>query len=212
MRLRRGLIESEFEGAFERRQMWAPLIVGVGGTARPQSTSELAVMYALRTAEGLGAQTKLFDGNFVSNIPLYVPGRSMEAGSPAEFIGWIRKCDGLIVATPGYHGSLSGPIKNALDWIEETCGDVRPYLDGRSFGCIVTSYGWQACGTTLLSLRVVAHALRAWPTPFGATLNSSAPLFSPDGGCAQPGVADQISRVARQVVEFARWKSSSDLG
>jgi len=190
--------------------MSAPLIVGVGGTARPNSTSELAVMQALRTAEGLGARTKLFDGSFVSNIPLYVPGQNMEARDTAEFIRWVRECDGLIVATPGYHGSLSGPIKNALDWIEETCHDAAPYLDGRAFGCIVTARGWQACGTTLVSLRMVAHALRAWPTPYGATLNSSTPLFESDGSCVEPDVADQISRVARQVVEFARWKSCSD--
>ena len=185
--------------------MEGPLIVGLGGTARPQSTSELAVTEALRAARELGARTKLFDGKFLAEMPLYVPGQKRESGcGPDEFIGWIRKCDGLIVATPGYHGSLSGPIKNALDWIEETCRDPKPYLHGRAFGCIVTAYGWQACGTTLVSLRVIAHALRAWPTPFGATLNSSTPLFAYDGRCAATEISDQISRVAQQVVWFAR--------
>ncbi len=49
----------------------------------------------------------------------------------------IRQCDGLIVATPAYHGTLSGLVKNALDYLEELRDDERPYLDGRAVGCIV---------------------------------------------------------------------------
>jgi FMN reductase len=114
----------------------------------------------------------------------------------------------VIVGTPGYHGSLSGPIKNILDLLEDTAGDDRPYLDGRAFGCVVTAYGWQACGTTLVALRMIAHALRAWPTPFGASLNASTPLFETDGTCIDAKVAEQLTIVARQVVEFARHRAA----
>jgi FMN reductase len=50
----------------------------------------------------------------------------------------------------------------------------------------------------------VAHALRAWPTPFGATLNASTTLFDGDGTCVDEGNAKQLTMVAAQVVEFAR--------
>jgi len=127
----------------------APMIVGIGGTSRPNSTSERAVTVALRAAEQLGAKTRLFNGEFVSRLPLYVPERSTRNADEMEFIEVIRKCDGVIVGTPGYHGALSGPIKNILDLLEDTVRDERPYLDGRAFGCVVTAYGWQAFGTTL---------------------------------------------------------------
>jgi FMN reductase len=185
----------------------APLIVGIGGTARPKSTSERAVVEALRSAERLGAETRLFDG-VLSGLPLYVPDRKERTAAEREFIETIRRCDGVIVGTPGYHGSLSGPIKNILDLLEDTAGDDRPYLDGRAFGCVVTAYGWQACGTTLVALRMIAHALRAWPTPFGASLNASTPLFETDGTCIDAKVAEQLTIVARQVVEFARHRAA----
>jgi FMN reductase len=185
-----------------------PLIVGIGGTARPQSTSERAVAEALRTAERLGARTHLFDGLFISGLPLYVPDRKERNAAEQSFIETIRRCDGVIVGTPGYHGSLSGPIKNILDLLEDTARDERPYLDGRAFGCVVTAYGWQACGTTLMSLRMIAHALRAWPTPFGAALNASTPLFETDGTCLDAKIAGQLSVVASQVVEFARHRTA----
>ena len=78
------------------------------------------------------------------------------------------------------------------------------HYHGRAFGCVVTAYGWQACGTTLISLRMIAHALRAWPTPFGATLNASTPLFETDGTCIDDKIASQLAIVSHQVVEFAR--------
>jgi len=188
--------------------MRSPFIVGIGGTARPNSTSERAVVEALRSAERLGAETRLFDGVFVSGLPLYVPDRKERNESERDFIDAMRRCDGVIVGTPGYHGSLSGPVKNILDLLEDTARDERPYLEGRAFGCVVTAYGWQACGTTLVALRMIAHALRAWPTPFGAALNASTPLFETDGTCIDAKIERQLAVVAGQVVEFARHRAA----
>jgi FMN reductase len=189
-------------------QMSAPFIVGIGGTARPNSTSERAVVEALRSAERLGAETRLFDGVFVSGLPLYVPDRKERTEPERDFIETMRRCDGVIVGTPGYHGSLSGPVKNILDLLEDTARDERPYLEGRAFGCVVTAFGWQACGTTLVALRMIAHALRAWPTPFGAALNASTPLFETDGTCIDAKIERQLAVVASQVVEFARHRAA----
>ena len=186
----------------------APFIVGIGGTARPDSTSERALVESLRSAERLGAETRLFDGVFVSGLPLYVPDRKERTQAERDFIETMRRCDGVIVGTPGYHGSLSGPVKNILDLLEDTARDDRPYLEGRAFGCVVTAYGWQACGTTLVALRMIAHALRAWPTPFGAALNASPPLFETDGTCTDAKIAQQLAIVASQVVEFAQHRAA----
>jgi len=186
------------------RILFAPQIIGIGGTARPNSTSERAVAEALRAAETLGARTRLFGGEFVCRLPLYVPDREIRVAEELDFIDAIRSCHGVIVGTPGYHGSLSGPIKNILDLLEDTAGDKVPYLEGRAFGCVVTAYGWQACGTTLMSLRMIAHALRAWPTPFGAALNASTPLFETNGTCINEKISNQLLVVASQVVQFAR--------
>lgn len=185
---------------------FSPMIVGIGGTARGQSTSERAVRVALRSAEALGARTKLFDGPFVAALPLYVPERRERTDPERELVEAVRGCDGIIVGTPGYHGSLSGPIKNALDLLEDTARDDRAYLEGRAFGAIVTAYGWQACGTTLVTMRSIAHALRAWPTPFGATLNATTPLFESDGACIDGKIEGQLALVAEQVVRFAQWR------
>lgn len=183
-------------------------IVGIGGTARPGSSSERVVRHALAAAAALGAEIELFDGPFIASLPLYIPDRTERTDAERRFVEAVRGCDGIIVGSPGYHGSLSGPIKNILDLLEDLSRDARPYLDGRAFGAIVTAYGWQACGTTLVAMRSIAHALRAWPTPFGAAVNASAPLFDENGDCLDPKVAEQLAIVGRQVADFARWRRS----
>lgn len=181
---------------------FAQIIVGIGGTAPPGSMSERAVARALLSTEKLGATTRFSDGEFASRMPLYIPDRVIRNADERAFIDAIRRSHGVIVGTRGYHGSLSGLVKNMLDLLEYTRRE--PYLDGRAFGCVVIGPGWQACGTTLVALRAIAHALRAWPTPIDAVLNVSEPLFNAEDACISENVSKQLSLVAFQVVQLAR--------
>jgi FMN reductase len=201
------------EGSCERREA-APFVVGLGGTTRPGSTSERTLVKALAAAAGKGARTRLFDGAFLAALPIYDPASANQSADLAMMLDAVRAADGILISTPGYHGSVSGLIKNALDGLEGLRGDSRPYLEGRAVGCIVTADGWQACGTTLSALRTIVHALRGWPTPLGITFNPSArPLYDEAGDFSEPRDAGQIDMLAGQVVDFARMKSARcDIG
>ncbi|MBV8592692.1 MAG: NAD(P)H-dependent oxidoreductase [Caulobacteraceae bacterium] len=181
-----------------------PFIVGIGGTVRPNSSSEKALARALEAAEALGARTRLFGGAFLSRLPHYNPHDPTVSEEETEYLEAVRACDGLIVATPGYHGSLSGLIKNALDVLEGLREDGRPYFDGRAVGCIVTANGVQAGGSALAALRAIVHAMRGWPTPLGVTLNASEILFSDEGALLDPQHVWAVGCLAGQVVGFAR--------
>jgi FMN reductase len=180
----------------------SPYIVGLGGTVRPGSSSERALIKSLNAAEAAGARTDLFGGAFLSSLPIYNPHLPPCGGESGRFLEAVRRADGVIVSSPGYHGSISGLVKNALDVLEGLREDSRPYLHGRAVGCIVAASGAQACGSTLAALRSIVHALRGWPTPFGAALNSSS-LFDDEGEFNDARDAWQVETVAQQVVEFA---------
>ncbi|MDE2356496.1 MAG: NAD(P)H-dependent oxidoreductase [Alphaproteobacteria bacterium] len=181
----------------------APYIVGLGGTTRPGSSSERALERALATARSLGARTDLFGGAYLARLPHYDPHATASGEARRDFIAAIRRADGVIIATPGYHGSISGLVKNALDCLEDLREDARPYLDGRAVACIVAASGAQAAVSTLAALRSIVHALRGWPTPMGATL--AAPrLFNADGAFCDDRDAWQVDLTARQVVAFAQ--------
>jgi FMN reductase len=186
-----------------------PLIIGLGGTIREGSSTEKALACALRHAETLGAETRLLGGKFLGGLPIFDPRPSDSTPSQLELADAIRAADGVIVASPGYHGSISGVIKNALDTLELTRSDAQPYLTAKPVGTIITADGWQAAGTTLMALRAIIHALRGWPTPFGAALNAGTSLFDEAGECREPKDAWQLATVAEQVVEFAKMKAGA---
>jgi FMN reductase len=181
----------------------APLIVGLGGTTRPGSSTERALSAALGAAEALGARTRLVGGDFLAELPIYDPRPGGPTPRQAEMAEIIRGADGLILATPGYHGSLSGVMKNALDTLELLRDDAR------AVGVIVTAAGLQAAGTTLTAVRSIIHAMRGWPTPFGAAMSVSSDSFGPDGRPLEPRDAWQLDTVAAQVVQFARMRFTS---
>jgi FMN reductase len=178
-----------------------PFIVGLGGTMRRGSTTERALRHALECAERAGAATQCFDGGAMPLAP-YDPHLGSAEPSAAALVEALRRCDGVIVASPSYHGSISGFVKNALDHIEALREDARPYLDGRAVGCIVVAEGPQSMGSTLIALRSVVHALRGWPTPYAATIDAKSRPFA--DATPEAAAAEALELVARQVVGFAQ--------
>lgn len=186
-----------------------PLIVGIGGTPREQSSTELALRQACE-AIGDEADIRIFGGRDLL-LPLYQPGAASRDARAVALVSALMHCDGLIIASPAYHGSVSGLIKNALDYAEELSGEARPYLDGVPIGLIACAAGWQAASQTLAALRAIAHALRGWPTPYGATIRTEPGLFA-GGTCRDPAVAVDLARVGEQVLAFAQSQAAALAG
>ena len=181
----------------------APLVVGIGGTIGGISSTERALRIALDAAEREGFRTRMFGGADMARLPLYDPRATSRTADEQAFVDAVRQASAVIIASPGYHGSISGVVKNALDLLEETSKDARPYLADMPVGLIATAYGWQATGSTIAALRSIVHALRGWPTPFAAAINTQVTKFDTEGGASDPAVVEQLGLVGRQVARFA---------
>jgi FMN reductase len=182
-----------------------PLIIGLGGSGNPNGSTERVLQKALDSARAAGAQTLYFDGQAL-DMPMYSYGGQRTAQASA-LIDALRRADGIIIASPGYHGTVSGLIKNALDYVEDMAKDERIYFEGRAVGLIAVAAGWQATGSTLATLRSITHALRGWPTPMAVAINSASPVFGEDGTMNDSALAKQLEILASQVVDFARMKA-----
>ena len=55
----------------------------------------------------------------------------------------------------------------------------------------------------LTSLRSIVHALRGWPTPFGAGINTLETRFDTVDTCSDAKVVDQLATVGQQAAQFA---------
>jgi FMN reductase len=186
-----------------------PFIVGIGGTTRSESGTELAVRFALKECEAKGAKTKLWSGPDLEKLPFYAPERPERTPEAKELVEDLRAADGVIIASSSYHGSVAGLVKNALDYTQDMMKDDRPYFAGRAVGCIATGAGWQGVVATLEHLRTIVHSLRGWPTPLGAAINTLEKAFSPEGEPLDEKVAFQLKVVAEEVLTFVdRWAVS----
>ncbi|MFE5655061.1 NADPH-dependent FMN reductase [Streptomyces sp. NPDC056517] len=178
-------------------------MVGIGGSPRPDSTAERALRVVLAEAERQGAEVTCIGGAELV-MPLYDPREGLRSARALRLVSEVAAADGLVLASPAYHGSISGLVKNALDHVEELRDDARPYFSGRAVAGLAVAQGWQGGVSTLAALRDVTHALRGWPTPLGVVVNTAVAGFGPDGACTDPDVQRRLETMATQVVDFAR--------
>jgi FMN reductase len=179
-----------------------PYIVLLGGATVPRSTTEQALRFTAQVLEELGAKVEVLAGAQI-DLPMYAPENPSRTDMARHIVKSLRKCDGIVIAGEGYHGALSGMMKNTLDYAEDLSKDAAPYFHGRVVGLIGAASTWRDLGTVLTSLRSVVHALRGWPTPLGVAINASLPTFDENGHCLIPELASQLRMLAEQVLEFA---------
>lgn len=184
-------------------------VVGIGGTVSPSSSSDRALRIALDHVQGLGATTRMFSGEFLRNLPMYDPADPHRTPEAQELVAELRSASGVIVSSAAYHGSISGMLKNALDYTEDMAHDERVYLAGLPVGLITVAKGWQAGSNTLSALRSITHALRGWPTPYGCVINTT----KGSGSEEDPVTAkdEELALVAREVVFAVRGLTASRL-
>jgi FMN reductase len=183
----------------------APLIVGIGGTTRTGSSSERMVRAVLAETEGLGATTRMFGGPQLATLPHFAPDTSERTPEQLDFVEAVRAADGLVIGSPGYHGGVSGLVKNAIDLLEDLRDDTRVYFDGRAVGLVVVAAGWQGCGVTLQALRGIVHAMRGWPTPLGITVNTvEQKPFDAGEHLVDPSLRAAVRIQAEQIMLLAR--------
>ena len=182
-----------------------PIILGLGGTLREGSSSEQALLVALERVEARGGRTIALTGEALA-LPHYDP----QLGAPSSpkvvrLLDALRSADGLIISSACYHGSISGLLKNAIDYVEELRKDKRAYLDGMPVGCVGCGLGWQGPNLVISNLRSIVHSLRGWPSPLGVAINTAASTFE-RGGCREESVVGQLDTMAAQVLDFARMR------
>ncbi len=99
----------------------AVYILGFSGSLR-QASFNTATLHAAQELKPPGMEIEIFD---LALIPLY-NGDVETAGYPPaveQFKERIRASQGVLIVTPEYNYSISGVLKNALDWASRPLKD-----------------------------------------------------------------------------------------
>ncbi|MGI0024581.1 MAG: NADPH-dependent FMN reductase [Nitrososphaera sp.] len=178
-------------------------VLGVAGSTRESSFSTRALRVALEHARGQGAQVRLLElGKTV--LPQYDPSSnsSKEVEQVAEAVAWA---DAFILASPDYHGSMSGTLKNFLDhFFEEFAGKV--------FGYIVASH--EKGLTVMDQMRTAVRQCYGWSLPYGVSVSGDQD-FAPGGDLSNARIAKRMKMMSRDLVVYGslvRAQFTRDLG
>ena len=179
-------------------------VAGSCGSLRQGSFTRMALQVALAGAQEAGAQTRLIDLRAYHLI--FCDGKEDESGYPTDIFtlrAEVRAAQGIILATPEYHGGYSGVLKNALDLMG------FDEFEGKMLGLVGVSGGGMGAFGALNSLRAVGRALHAWVVPEQASIPEAWKVFDPSGTLTDHDLETRLKAVGRQVARFAYLHTSA---
>jgi len=171
-------------------------VVGLCGSLRQGAASEKALLLALAAAERRGARVEYLDFKRMQ-LP-FCDGSDEYPEYPDVNIlrQKVAAADALILATPEYHGSYSGVLKNALDLMG------FDELSGKVVGLVSVLGGGQNANA-LNDLRIVARWVHAWVVPEQVAIGQAWKQFDSVGRLSDPKLQERLDRLAVAVVEAA---------
>lgn len=176
-------------------------IVGIGGSYSDDSTSLAALRVALAGAARAGAVVEIFD---VKDLDLPLWG-SVEDVPPAarRLADAVAAADGLVWSTPLYHGTLSGAMKNALDWLQLLADHEPAYITDKPVGLISAAGGVQGL-QAINAMENVVRALRGWTVPLVVPVARSWQAFGDGGEPRDAKVEEALQGLGAEVARAAR--------
>ena len=181
-------------------------VLAICGSLKKTSTTRKALRLALDGAEAAGASVGFADLTSY-DLALCTGDKSPDAKGKdfACLRQEIRFAHGLIVATPEYHGSFSGLLKNALD-----LHDIDD-LQGKVVAIVATAGGKQGGSGALAGLRGVFKALKAWVLPQDVSISEAHKAFAEDGSAVDGALQLRLNELGRHLARFAALHSETAL-
>jgi FMN reductase len=176
-------------------------IVGLGGSLASVSRSRAALVTALEGAAGAGAHTELL-GIRELDLPMYNPDDDEPTATAMRLIEASYAADGLLWSSPMYQGTISGALKNALDWLHLLGDRDPPFLHDKVVGLISAAGGTQGL-QAINTMEFATRALRAWAVPYVVPVAAAARVFDRAGRIQDETVELQLHTLGSEVVRVA---------
>jgi NAD(P)H-dependent FMN reductase len=170
-------------------------VVALLGSQRQESMTRLALNVALEGVRKAGLEHSLKDLG-APRLPLFEEGVTGNDPAVLQFKEAIRGCDALLVATPVYHDSYSGVLKNAIDHLYDELSD-------KVIGLVAVGGGRTGQGQALEHLRAVFRETNSWVLPRQVAIPSSKEAFEA-GKLKDPELEFRLLKLGQELVLRAR--------
>ena len=165
-------------------------VLGVASSMRETSYSTRILKKVLDRIEKNGAETRLLELR-KTQLPMYHP-EQKESSEIDKVTAHVKWADAFILASPDYHGSMSGVMKNFLDFFWSD-------FAGKMFGYICASH--EKGLTAMDQMRTAVRQCYGWSMPYGISVNSDQD-FDSQGNITNQMVASRIELMGRDLVVY----------
>ncbi len=173
-------------------------VLGVAGSMREQSYSTRGLKMVLEETKKYNAQSYMLEVRKI-NLPLYDPSEITSDNSSSNNDNVLERitialkwADVFVLASPDYHGSMSGGMKNFLDYFWED-------FAGKTFGYIVASH--EKGLTVADQMRTAVRQCYGWSMPYNISINGEKD-FDSKGNLINSALAKRIKMLARDLVTY----------
>jgi NAD(P)H-dependent FMN reductase len=173
-------------------------VLGVAGSMREQSYSTRGLKMVLEETKKYNAESYMLEVRKI-NLPLYDPSESTSDNSSSNnnnvlerITTTLRWADVFVLASPDYHGSMSGGMKNFLDYFWEE-------FAGKTFGYIVASH--EKGLTVADQMRTAVRQCYGWSMPYNISINGEKD-FDSKGNLINSALAKRIKMLSRDLVTY----------
>lgn len=183
-------------------------LLAFAGSLRTDSYNRKLVRVLAAGATAAGAEVDVAELRELA-IPLY-DGDLEAAGNVPPGVRTLQEklaaADGLLISTPEYNGSISGVLKNALDWMSRPQANGKSGTDlfaGKPVGIVSASPGGLGGLRSLIDLRNMLGKLGMWVAPAQVAVGGAANAFDAQGGLIDEARRAQVHAVGAAVVKAA---------
>lgn len=171
-------------------------IVALGGSLRPQSYTYQLLRLAVNKINQRNIPIELIDLR-VLNLP-FCTGKGDYPDYPDVEVlrSAIQSANGILIATPEYHGSISGVLKNALDLIDEK------HISGKIVGLIGVVGGLHSTNA-VNTLRIICRQLHCWVLPEQLIISSAEESFNAKGELKDPLLEERLDQLVGHLIAAA---------
>lgn len=170
-------------------------ILGLAGEYRATSKSGMLVNQALNIAAARGAEVVFWD---LAEQPLPLVGEEGCWTHPnvKAFQTLLESCDAFFLSSPEYHGTMSGVMKNTLDWMYDK------HVGGKVFG-LMSTLGGVTNANTLNHMRITLRWLHGWPVPDQLAVGHVKEAFNDEGQLNDEALTGRLETLVDSVMTAA---------
>jgi len=140
------------------------------------------------------------------DLPMFSSDIEAMPSSVSELISRMIVCDALIIASPEYNGSLSGALKNAIDWasVGRDGDPPRACFEGKVAGLLAASPGGLGGIRGMRHVRQILTQLFMVVVPAEYALGGGHEAFDENGDMKDSKKADMAENVGREMIKMCR--------